>query len=231
MLLINIYCDESCHLEHDDSNIMIIGGVWCNKSNIKEVSEKIKALKIKYEIKPNFEVKWVKVAPNKIEFYSELLKLFFENDDMHFRCLIVSDKSKLRHNAFGQDHNTFYDKMYYYMLCSIIDSNESYNIYVDIKDTHTNEKCNILKKYLRNKYRDYEHRIIQKIQPVNSAEIQLMQLVDILIGIISYLNRGLNGSNAKIRLVNEMKQYSGLSLDHSTSLFSKKVNIFVWDPS
>lgn len=23
--MINIYCDESCHLENDDSNIMILG--------------------------------------------------------------------------------------------------------------------------------------------------------------------------------------------------------------
>ncbi len=229
--MINVYCDESCHLENDNSNIMVIGGVWCDKNKVKVISQEIKNLKIKHNIKPNFEIKWVKVSNNKIQFYSELLKLFFDNENLHFRCLIVSDKSKLRHKEFGQDHNTFYDKMYYQMLCSILDSNESYNIYIDIKDTHTHEKCNVLKMYLCNKYRDYEAKIIKKIQPVDSSEIQLMQLVDILIGAVSYLNRGLNTSDAKLRLVNEMKEYSGLSLNHSTSLFSKKVNIFLWDPS
>jgi len=24
----NIYCDESCHLEHDRQPIMVIGGMW-----------------------------------------------------------------------------------------------------------------------------------------------------------------------------------------------------------
>ncbi|NOH15467.1 DUF3800 domain-containing protein [Clostridium cochlearium] len=229
--MINIYCDESCHLEKDKSNIMLIGGLWCEEGKIKEISEKIKAIKIKHGIKPNFEIKWVKVSNNKIEFYSELLKLFFDEEGVNLRCLIVSDKSKLRHNDFGQDHNLFYDKIYYLMLCNVIDSKESYNIYVDIKDTHTNEKCNVLKKYLRNTYRDYNGEIIRKIQPVNSSEIQLMQLVDILIGVIAYANRGLSGSEAKLRLVTEMKQYSGLQLNHTTSFNYKKVNIFLWDPS
>ena len=27
----NIYCDESCHLEHDGIKPMAIGAVWCPK--------------------------------------------------------------------------------------------------------------------------------------------------------------------------------------------------------
>ena len=36
--MINIYCDESCHLEHDDSDIMVLGGISCDKKNIKYIS-------------------------------------------------------------------------------------------------------------------------------------------------------------------------------------------------
>ena len=25
----NVYCDESCHLEHDNIPTMVIGAVWC----------------------------------------------------------------------------------------------------------------------------------------------------------------------------------------------------------
>ena len=63
--MINVYCDESCHLEHDNSNIMVIGGVWCSKNRVKAISDKIKALKEQYQIKPNTEIKWVKVSKNK----------------------------------------------------------------------------------------------------------------------------------------------------------------------
>lgn len=27
--MINIYCDESCHLEHDKQKVMAIGGIAC----------------------------------------------------------------------------------------------------------------------------------------------------------------------------------------------------------
>jgi hypothetical protein len=25
----NVYCDESCHLEHDRQQAMVLGAVWC----------------------------------------------------------------------------------------------------------------------------------------------------------------------------------------------------------
>ena len=160
--MINVYCDESCHLEHDNSNIMVIGGVWCSKNRVKAISDKIKALKEQYQIKPNTEIKWVKVSNNKEEFYKKLVELFFE-EEINFRCIVVTDKSKLRHNDYNQDHNLFYDKMYYYMLLNIIEMKEQYNIYVDIKDSYTNEKCITLNKYISNKYNEFSTSISSSV--------------------------------------------------------------------
>lgn len=228
--MINVYCDESCHLEHDNSNIMVIGGVWCSKNRVKAISDKIKALKEQYQIKPNTEIKWVKVSNNKEEFYKKLVELFFE-EEINFRCIVVTDKSKLRHNDYNQDHNLFYDKMYYYMLLNIIEMKEQYNIYVDIKDSYTNEKCITLNKYISNKYNDKNGDIIQKIQPINSKESQLLQLADILIGAISYCNRGINTNKTKCNILELIKKKSGFDLLHTTGYGSRKFNIFMWDPS
>ena len=41
----NVYCDESCHLEHDKQPVMVIGGIWCPKNQVNAVSEKIKDIK------------------------------------------------------------------------------------------------------------------------------------------------------------------------------------------
>ena len=41
----NFYCDESCHLEHDDSNVMVLGSVWCPKEKLHEINERISYLK------------------------------------------------------------------------------------------------------------------------------------------------------------------------------------------
>ena len=43
--MINIYCDESCHLEHDKQNVMAIGGIACPNYAKFNVYEDIKKLR------------------------------------------------------------------------------------------------------------------------------------------------------------------------------------------
>ena len=31
----NVYCDESCHLEHDGIPTMVIGAAWCPQGGIR----------------------------------------------------------------------------------------------------------------------------------------------------------------------------------------------------
>ncbi|MCX0360866.1 DUF3800 domain-containing protein [Clostridium perfringens] len=228
--MINVYCDESCHLENDNSNVMVIGGVWCSKENVRRISNKIKELKKLHGISSNTEIKWVKVSKNKENFYLDLINLFFD-EDINFRAIVVPDKSKLRHRDFNQDHNTFYDKMYYFMLVNIIEYNNQYNIYVDIKDSYSNEKCKLLKSYISKKYHDDEGKIIQKIQPINSRESQLIQLADIFIGAITYCNRNINSNKSKLKVIDLIKEKSNLDLRHTTGYGIRKCNIFMWDPS
>jgi hypothetical protein len=41
----NIYCDESCHLEHDRQQVMVLGAVWCPAENAHDVSVRIREIK------------------------------------------------------------------------------------------------------------------------------------------------------------------------------------------
>ena len=66
---INIYCDESCHLENDGINVMGLGGLWCSKYKIAEINQRIKDIKIRNGVSPNAEVKWTKVSPVKKQLY------------------------------------------------------------------------------------------------------------------------------------------------------------------
>ena len=63
---INIYCDESCHLENDQQSSMFLGGVWCAKEDVKESLKRIKEYKVKHGLKGNFEIKWTKVSPKRL---------------------------------------------------------------------------------------------------------------------------------------------------------------------
>ena len=123
-----IYCDESCHLENDKQKAMVIGAVWCPVTKIREVSSNLRSIKVRYGIKKDFEIKWTKVSPARIDFYMEILDYFFENSNLHFRALVVPDKSQLKHKIFNQTHDDFYYKMYYEMLKTIIQKNNRYRI-------------------------------------------------------------------------------------------------------
>jgi len=120
MQIYNIYCDESCHLEKDQQDVMVLGAIWCPLDKSKEIAIRIREIKRQHSLKQNFEIKWTKVSPAKLHFYLDLIDYFFDNSDLHFRALIVPDKAKLRHAEFNQSHDDFYYKMYFDMLCILI---------------------------------------------------------------------------------------------------------------
>ena len=224
----NIYCDESCHLENDRQQVMILGAVWCPLEKVRGISVHIREIKQKHRMKPNFEIKWSKVSPAKSAFYLDLMDYFFDDDDLHFRALIVPDKSKLQHDAFKQSHDEFYFKMYFDMLKIIFKPKARYRIYLDIKDTRSATKVAKLYDVLCNNIYDFSFEIIERVQTVRSHEVEILQLTDLLTGTISYVNRGLSGNGGKEALVDRMRKRSGYKLINTTLLREDKVNLFRW---
>ncbi|MBI4946132.1 MAG: DUF3800 domain-containing protein [Bacteroidetes bacterium] len=224
----NIYCDESCHLSHDDSKAMVLGAVWCPLDKRKEIFTRIREIKAKYNFKPGFEIKWNKVSKGRVDFYLDIINYFFDDDDLHFRALIVPDKKALDHSVFNQYHDTFYYKMYFDMLKVILSPHCAYNIYIDIKDTRGNNKVLKLKEVLRNNHYDFQKQIIKNVQQVHSSEVEILQITDLLIGAIGYLHRGLNENSGKLKIIERVRQCSGYSLKQSTLYKEEKVNIFIW---
>lgn len=227
----NVYCDESCHLENDHQKAMVLGAVWCLESKVQEINKRIREIKVTHGLKNNFEVKWTKVSPAKVHFYQDLVDYFFDNDHLHFRALIVPDKSLLRHEVHGQDHDTWYYKMYFDMLQVILDPQHHFRIYVDIKDTNSAHKLAKLHEVLRNSLYDYSRSIIERVQAIRSHEVEILQLADLLIGAISYTSRGLENSRAKKEVIERIKKRSGYSLTRTTLFREEKVNLFRWRAS
>lgn len=228
--LIHVYCDESCHLEHDHARSMVLGAVWCDAGYRAMLSRKIKALKKEFGLAPGFEIKWVKVSPAKLDFYRALLDLFFDEPMLRFRALVVPNKSSLDHQRFAQDHDVFYYKMWYLLLNRLISPDEHYRIFLDIKDTRGQQKVDKLHEVLCNANYDFDRNVIRSIELVHSHDVLLLQLADLLIGAVGYLHRGLQESPAKLALVAYIRQRTGLSLECSSLLRAEKFNLFVWRP-
>ena len=225
----NIYCDESCHLENDHQKIMVLGAIKCEKSYKKQAVNDIRNIKEKYNMNKFCEVKWTKVSPDKFDMYLELVNYFFSNPNLSFRAVVV-DKTKLKHELFNQTHDSFYYKVYYKLLCRIIVPNNENYIYLDIKDTKGARKVRKLGEVLANGLYDFNMECIKNVQNINSKESELLQLADILIGAISYLNRNENEkenySQSKMNLIETIINSSGYNLRKSTFLSEEKFNLF-----
>lgn len=238
---INIYCDESCHLPNDKEPVMVLGAVYCPIEKKEEIFERLYSFKTKHKLIPKnkknekdnrayYELKWNKVSRSKVDYYKDVINYFFDDDDLKFRVLVVSHKSEIDYEKFNHTHDTFYYKMYFGMLKAILNPDNSHHIYIDIKDTRSREKVHKLEQVLRNDKYDYSKEIIKKVQQIKSHEVEILQLTDLLVGAIGYINRGLTDSKAKNDLINLIKYRSKYSLTKSTLLRESKFNIFIWEP-
>ncbi len=228
----NIYCDESCHLESDKKKAMVLGAVWLPLEKVRGVLDDIGDLKEKHGLTRHFEAKWTSVSPAKEDFYRALIDYFFDNPDLHFRGLVVPDKSKLTHKKFKQTHDEWYYKMYYQLLDTllnvILSPIDKHRIYLDIKDTQGQRKVKKLREVLCNKMYDFNMAIIERMQLIRSHEVAAMQIADLLIGALSALHRGETRSAAKLRLIEHIRERSGYSLTRTTLPKEEKMNIFIW---
>jgi len=226
--LYNIYCDESCHLENDGISVMVLGALWFPFKKKDEIFQRLKEIKQVHGFPSHFEIKWNKVSPAKTRFYLDLINYFFDDDDLHFRALIVPDKNELDHDRYNQDHDDFYYKMYFDLLKVILDPESGYNIYLDIKDTLGWEKVAKLEEVLQHNHYDYSREIVQKVQQVQSDEVIPLQLADLLTGAVAYRNRGLRDNKGKIEIINRIIRRSGYNLTQTTLLRETKFNLFRW---
>ena len=144
----NIYCDESCHLEHDNSNVMVIGGIRCPRSARKRLIRGIMKIKEQYGIPERAEIKWTKVSDCNLDYFKALVTYYFSCPELSFRAVVI-DKNKLNHAAHHQTHNEFYYKMYFYCLSGLISPHDSNCIYIDKKDTKGTERIRTLKSTAR----------------------------------------------------------------------------------
>lgn len=212
----NIYCDESCHIEHDGKDFMFLGSVSCAYPQIRRHTKRIDELKKAH----NFyaEIKWSNVSQSKIRFYLDLIDYFFDTD-LRFRAIgIKKSQIKVDDNTTYDD---FYYKMYYYLLNYKIDTLDHYNVYLDIKDSLSAVKVRRLKEILNVKY-----GVFRNVQNICSNESLLMQLTDFIMGAISYnMNDKLHRNQAKVAIIERIKKHLN-SQNLSITNYSDKLNLF-----
>ena len=177
-----IFCDESNHLLKDSSDLMVNGAIRIEENRVVEANKYIKYLKNKHHYYT--ELKWTKLIQKQKKFYMELIDYFFSSDFMSFKATMVINKSNANHQKFGRTHDEFYYVVYFYTLRDLLKVHGEFKIYFDYKDTIGGERVAELKKVLQNAgYGSPKFTII------HSHESELIQLCDLFIGAIGYVNR------------------------------------------
>lgn len=223
----NIYCDESGHLPNDGQPVMVLGAVTCPLEKTREIAIRVREIREKHSIPAAFEIKWTNVSPAKVDYYQDLVDYFFDDDDLKFRA-VIAPKANLDHARFGQSHDDWYYKMMFQLITRLLSPGEVFRIYLDKKDTRGGVKARKLHDVLANSRYDFDHRMVERVQIVESHAVEQLQLADLLLGAVSYVNRGLETSSAKTGLVRRIQQRSGYDLTRTTLLREQKFNLFHW---
>ena len=222
-----IFCDESNHLEHDSSNLMVLGAILCSEEEVVRVNKTIKYLRHKHNYTK--ELKWTKLSENQKDFYDELLDFFFSSVHLRFKGTVVVNKSFLEHDRFSSDHDEFYYKMFYYTLRDFLNSGDEYKIYLDFKDSKGGKRAAKLKEVFVN----FTHGTVDpEFTIIHSHESQILQLCDLLIGALGYKNRKdiEHESAIKNHVINAIESRIGHELDMGTPQWENKFNIFRYSP-
>ncbi len=231
---INIYCDESSHLSYDNKDYMILGAVYCKKEVRKRICKDIRLIKQRNNLDISSEMKWTKICDSKmLPAYMNLIEYFFNEPNLKFRGLIAEKKNLDNDKYNDGSYNTWYYKMYYLLLNHLLSPSFSYNIYIDIKDTKGSKNVKFLKEVLCNNIYDFKSEIIKNVQQIRSDEVEIMQITDIIIGALNYINNGdfeKKHNLGKKKIVNRIIELSGCNLRSSTPYNYNDFNLFVWKP-
>lgn len=227
--VINIYTDESCHTGADGQNI-VIGALWCKQKTSRWLAENVKLLRVQHGIALNREIKWTKVSSAKLDYYKSLVDLFAQGIDVHFRAIVIN-KEKIDHEKYNSSEDDFYYRMNYILIRNIAEKNDGeFRIFMDYKDSWSNEKSQRLAKYL-----SHTTALAKKsfeAQPARSYEVVALQITDLLIGAVMYANKPrLPGdSPAKLELLRYIEKNLGQILTQETPYGISKFNILLWEP-
>lgn len=223
----NYYMDETCHLLNNNSDYMVIGAVACPKEKTYRISQNIKNIKLKHGLKSSFEIKFTKISPAKFEFYKELLEYFLNEESLLFRCVIIN-KTYLNHKKFNQTHDDFYYKMVYFLFRYFLLGRHNH-IYLDYKDTMSYQKGKKVEECLINS-KNIPPVFNFKVQPIDSKESNLLQLSDLLIGLVGYKSRKITESKSKLELIKYLENSLNYSIDITTH-DECKIDILRWRPN
>lgn len=226
----NVYIDESGHTNDPASRNMVLGALWVSAAQLSLLTDAVRTVKKKHSIAPHREIKWTKVSQSKLDYYIDLVDVFFDIEQLNYRAVII-DKSKVDHEAHGKTPDSFYYTMQYLLVRTIAEKRlGDIHLFLDYKDTWSGVRTTELARYLNNT--GSLHNKSLRAQPLRSHEVTGLQISDLFTGAVAYANQptDLQLSSAKKKIVEHIEHRSKQSLNHGTPYGAEKINLLFWEP-
>ena len=222
----DVYCDESSPeaiaTENPDNKFLMLGSLWLPSDQRTRFKDAVHALRHKHKVGGEF--KWNRVSPSRVDFYCELIDMFFaQGNDLRFRCIAVDcDKVDLTKFHANDQELGFY-KFYYQLLHHwILDFNE-YAFFLDYKKNRRRDRLRVLQESLDNANLS---SLVTCVQATESRQSVLIQLVDVLTGCASRrINATTKGSAAKDQVLATVEKHIGAEIG-PTPRHEQKFNAF-----
>lgn len=225
---IEAYCDESrqdymARENVEDGRYVLIGSLWLETDKRRLIKDEIRKLRQHHNVPGEF--KWTRVSPSRLEFYKQLVDLFFAAP-LRFRCIVLPANQLDAITFHGGDNELMFYKFYYLMLQAWILDFNTYRFFLDMKTNRVHQRLPKLKAVLQNSNRFAN---VEVVQALPSQQVDLLQFADVLIGAVGYRFHGAGTSTAKWALVRHIEAHLGQRIA-PTSKREERFNIFLWRP-
>lgn len=228
----NFYCDESHYLQNDGQDFMVLGTLYCHKSNYKKIKNEIKKIKQKHGYSYDYELKWTKINNQNVECIIDIFRYIYSNTDILIRILVAKGKSALKLDWFNLDYNEWYHRMYYYLLkhpfTYRLRGNIEASLYLDHKDSYSQVKFDELANVMNLNFQDKNVYFTSK--SCDSKDFVLIQIIDLIIGAVAYNLKNNFKNDNKIRVLSALKEIFKIDFPSEGSSTNSRVNYFVWKP-
>lgn len=223
----NIYCDESS-VENKQLLNFVIGSLFIPRHKKKKILTDIHKIKNKYNYKR--EIKWNKITARYEDLYIELINYILKEKDIEFKSIVI-DKKKINMNLHNNDTELMFYKFYYQLLRHKFYNDSEYYIYIDYKTRKYKPRFDECQKYLKGFLNQSNTQSnIKHMQEYHSINMELLQLTDLLTGMIAFANNYIEHGTIKKKIVEIFQNKYQINLKEGTSLHSTKFNIFKWQP-
>jgi len=155
----------------------------------------------------------------------DLVNLFFDYP-LRFRCIVLPADQLNAIQFHGGDNELMFYKFYYLMLQGWILEFNTYRFFLDIKTNRVRQRLSHLHAILQ---RSNFFAEIANVQALPANQVDLLQLVDVLIGAVGYRFHHDGTSAAKWTVVRTIEERLGHQIG-PTSKCEEKFNIFRWRP-